>query len=647
MIIRKLILTVVVCSFGFLARTSADEPQLIPRDVLFGNPERASPQLSPDGKLLAYLAPDEKNVLQVFVRSVGKQDDHKVTNDPKRGIRLYFWAYDGKHLLYLQDTAGDENFHLHAIDITTADLADRDLTPHPGVRVQGIDLDHHFPDEILLGMNLKNKTKFDMYRLNLKTGQADLDTENPGTVLGWVSDSDFKIRAATRSTPDGGFDLLVREAPGKEWKAIRHWTNEEQGAALGFSADNKALYVEGNHNANTARLLSLDLATDKETVLAEDPQYDVGNVMIHTTRHNVQAVAFNRDLVEWKVLDESIAEDFKFLGKLHRGEFGVVSRDLADKTWLVTYTVDDGPAVTYVYDRDNHKAEVLFTNMPKLEKYTLARMKPISYKSRDGLTIHGYLTTPVGRDPKNLPAVLLVHGGPWGRDSWGFNSLAQWLANRGYAVLEVNFRGSAGYGKDFLNAGNREWAGKMHDDLLDGVDWLVREGIADAKKIAIMGGSYGGYATLVGVTFSPDTFCAGVDIVGPSNLITLLNSIPPYWAPLRAMFVKRVGDPAKEEEFLKSRSPLFKVDQIKVPLLIGQGKNDPRVKQAESDQIVAAMRKSGKEVVYVVYQDEGHGFQRPENRMHFFAITEQFLAKHLGGRSAPVGEIKGHSGQMK
>jgi len=643
--VYKLVSALLVVSFVGLA--SAEEPTLIPREVLFGNPERASPEVSPDGKLLAYLAPDDKNVLQVFVRSLGKKDDRKVTNDPKRGIRQYFWAFDGKHLLYLQDTAGDENFHLHAIDITSADLADRDLTPHKGVRVQGVDLDHRFPDEVLLGMNLKNKAKFDMYRLNLKTGKAELDTENPGTVLNWVADADFKVRAGTRSTPDGGFDLLVREAPGKEWKTVRHWTNEEEGSAAAFSEDGRTLYLIANHNANALRLLALDLASDKETVLAEDPHYDVSNVMIHPTRRNVQAVAFNRDMVEWKVLDKSIADDFEVLSKLHGGEFDVVSRDLADKTWLVTYKVDNGPAVTYVYDRDSKKAEVLFTNMPKLEKYTLAPMKPISFKSRDGLTIHGYLTTPVGKEAKNLPAVLLVHGGPWGRDSWGFNGLPQWLANRGYAVLQVNFRGSAGYGKDFLNAGNREWAGKMHNDLLDAVDWMVKEGIADAKKITIMGGSYGGYATLVGVTYTPDVFCAGVDIVGPSNLVSLLKTIPPYWAPMRALFAKRVGDLTKEEEFLKSRSPLFKVDQIKAPLLIGQGKNDPRVKQAESDQIADAMRKAGKEVVYVVYKDEGHGFARPENRLHFFAITEEFLAKHLGGRCEPVGEIKGHSGEMK
>jgi dipeptidyl aminopeptidase/acylaminoacyl peptidase len=347
------------------------------------------------------------------------------------------------------------------------------------------------------------------------------------------------------------------------------------------------------------------------------------------------------------VLDKSIADDFAALAKVRKGQFSVTNRDDADKTWLVAYTTDDGPVYYYVYNRDNKKAEFLFTHQPKLEKLELASMKPISYKSRDGLTIHGYLTTPVGVEAKNLPTVLLVHGGPWGRDSWGFNSTAQWLANRGYAVLQVNFRGSTGYGKKFLNAGNKEWAGKMHDDLIDAVNWIVKKGVADPKKIAIMGGSYGGYATLVGLTFTPEVFACGVDIVGPSNIVSLLKTIPPYWAPMKAMFAKRVGDIEKDEEFLKSRSPLFFVDKIQRPLLIGQGANDPRVKQAESDQIVAALRKAEKPVDYIIYTDEGHGFARPENRLHFNAHVEAFLARHLGGRAEKVGEIKGHSGVVK
>jgi dipeptidyl aminopeptidase/acylaminoacyl peptidase len=347
------------------------------------------------------------------------------------------------------------------------------------------------------------------------------------------------------------------------------------------------------------------------------------------------------------VLDRSIAEDFAAIAKVRRGEFSVVDRDLADRSWLVEYNTDDGPIYYYTYDRASKKSQLLFSSRPQLENLSLAQMQPISYQSRDRLTIHGYLTTPVGIPAKNLPTVLLVHGGPWARDTWGYDSMVQWLANRGYAVLQVNFRGSSGYGKKFLNAGNREWAGKMHDDLIDGVNWIVKQGIADPKKVAIVGGSYGGYATLVGLTFTPNVFAAGVDIVGPSNLITLIESIPPYWTPMMAMFRYRVGDPEKDAEFLKSRSPLFFADRIKAPLLIGQGANDPRVKQAESEQIVAAMRKANKPVEYILYTDEGHSFARPENRLHFFAKTEEFLGKYLGGRVEPMGNIPGNSAVIK
>ncbi len=628
------------------AAVSAKPPDLIPREVLFGNPERSTPRLSPDGKMLAYLAPSDGNATQVFVRTIGKNDDRQMTHDKKRGIRIYFWAFDGEHLLYLQDTDGDENHHVYSVSLKTKLV--RDLTPFQGIRAAGVHAAPEHPHEILVGLNIKNRAKFDVYRIHLNSGALELDTENPGTVMDWVPDADFKIRAALATTPqDGGTDLLVREAVDQKWKKLRHWSFEESGSPVGFSKDGKTLYLEGNHDANTSRLLALDLATGKEKVLAEDETYDVGGVLVHPTRHTIQAVSFNRDKVEWKLLDKDIAEDFKALAQVRSGQFSVSSRDLADKTWLVAYTTDDAPTTYYTYDRESRQAKRLFSIQPKLEGLSLAPMKPISFQSRDGLTIHGYLTTPVGVEPRNLPMVLLVHGGPWGRDTWGFNSEAQWLANRGYAVLQVNFRGSAGYGKKFLNAGNREWAGKMHDDLLDAVEWAKHQGVADPKKIAIMGGSYGGYATLVGLTFTPDIFACGVDIVGPSNIVSLLKTIPPYWGPMKAMFAKRVGDIKKEEEFLKSRSPLFRVDKIKAPLLIGQGANDPRVNQAESDQIAKALRKAGKSVEYVVYTDEGHGFARPENRLHFFALAEKFLAKHLGGRYEPAGDIKGHSGVIQ
>jgi dipeptidyl aminopeptidase/acylaminoacyl peptidase len=642
---RALILCALVALTAVPAK--AELPPLIPRDVLFGNPDKASPQISPDGKFLAYLAPDDKDVLQVWVRTLGKTDDKKITSDEKRGIRQYYWAYDGKHLLYLQDTGGDENYRLFATDLATGKT--RDLTPFPGVRAQGVYRDEKHPDEILVGLNKRNKAAFDVHRITISTGAERLDTENPGMVLSWTTDKDFVVRAATAvSVKDGGYDLMVREKPGAEWKTVKHWTNEEDGTAVGFGPDANTLYVIGNDNSNTERLTKLDLATGKEEVLAEDKDYDVGPTLMDARKRIPLAASFTRARTEWKPLDDSVKADFEALAKVRRGDFSVVSSTLDEpKKWVVAYNADDGPVAYYLYDRATKKAEFLFVNNSKLEKAKLARMEPIEYKAKDGLTIHGYLTKPVGVEAKNLPAVLLVHGGPWARDTWGYDPLAQFLANRGYAVLQVNFRGSTGYGKSFLNAGNKEWAGKMHQDLIDGVDWLVKQGVADPKKVAIAGGSYGGYATLVGLTFTPDVFACGVDIVGPSNIVTLLKTVPPYWAPAKALFAKRVGDLEKEEEFLKERSPLYKVNYITKPLLIGQGANDPRVKVAESDQIVKAMRDNGKPVEYVLYPDEGHGFARPENRLHFFAISEQFLAKHLGGRAEPVGEIKGHSGQIK
>lgn len=617
-------------------------PPLIPREILFGNPERTRPSLSPDGKYLAYLASDQNNVLQVWLRTVGQQDDRQLTADKKRGIRIYFWTYDGEQLIYLQDADGDENWHLYSANIKSNIV--RDLTPFQGIRAEAIALDPNFPDQMLVGLNLQDRRKHDIYRINLKNGAVEFDTENPGNVVSWTADAQLQERAAIATTPDGGYDLLFREAINKSWEILRHWGPDDQGYAVDFSADGQTLYIVGSHDANAQRLIALNLVTRQETVIAEDSQYDVGGILIHPIQRVIQAVSFYRDKQEWQVVDQSIAADFEAIAQVRAGEFGVISRDLADTTWLVAYTTDNGPVYYYTYERESKTSTLLFSNQPKLEELPLASMQPISYQARDGLTIHGYLTTPVGIPAKNLPTVLLVHGGPWARDTWGYNPLVQWLANRGYAVLQVNFRGSTGYGKDFLSAANREWAAKMHDDLIDAVNWLVQQGIANPKKVAIMGGSYGGYATLVGLTFTPDVFAAGVDIVGPSNLITLMQSIPPYWAPMKAMFSHRLGDLETEEDFLKSRSPLFFVDRIEKPLLIGQGANDPRVKQAESEQIVEAMQQANKPVEYILYPDEGHGFARPENRLHFFAKAEEFLAKYLGGQSEPVGNIQGHSG---
>ena len=605
--------------------------ELIPRKVLLGNPVKTSPQISPDGTRMAYLAP-VNDVLNVWVGTIGSEDYAPVTKDTDRGIRFYFWAKDNKHILYIQDVGGNENWRLFATNLKTQET--RDLTPFEGVQTQVIDLDKHFPNELLIGMNKDNPRVHDVYHLDLTSGELTQVARNPGNVAGWVTDTNFKVRAALAMTPDGGRALLLRDDEQSDWRTILTWNPDdaENSFPVSFTQDGQSMYLVDARNSNTGRLVKMDLATGETNVIAEDAQYDVSNVLVDPDNYTIQAVAFNRDRVEWIVLDESIKLDFDTIREISRGNFAVTSRDNADRTWIISFSRDEGPVAFYAYDRQTRKATFLFDNQPDLNKYTLATMEPISFTSRDGLTIHGYLTLPPKTEGKNLPLVLNVHGGPQARDNWGYNPEAQWLANRGYASLQVNYRGSTGYGKEFLSAGDREWGGKMHDDLVDAVQWAIKQGIADPQKVAIYGGSYGGYAALVGATFTPDLFCCAVDIVGPSNLITLLRSVPPYWSALLVSLYRRVGNPDTDEEFLKSRSPLFKVDQIKIPMLIAQGANDPRVKQAESEQIVEAMKKRDIDYEYMLFPDEGHGFAKPENRLKFYAAAEKFLAKHLGGR---------------
>ena len=631
MLIRKplWILTALVLATAVLAQNKPTTP-LIPRNVLFGNPERADPQISPDGTQLGYLAPVD-GVLNVWIRTLGKSDDRAVTADKKRGIRNFTWQYDNQHVLYTQDVGGDENWRLYETDIASRQT--RDLTPFNKVRVDIVAYEWKKPDEILVQMNQRNPELFDVHRINLKTGKILLDTQNPGDVQSWQADNDLQVRAAQVQMPDGGTIVRVRDSANAPWRELIKWGPDETfGSTNGFTPDNNALWVTTSLDVNAARLLEIDVATGKQKVVVEDPQFDVNGTINNPKTNALEAVSFIKQRTEYSFLDPSVKDDFAELSKVRPGDIDGLSQSLDDSKWIVTYVADNAPVYWYLYDRPSKKATLLFSNRPQLEKYTLSAMKPIEFAARDGMTLYGYLTTPAGMDAKNLPMVLFVHGGPWGRDQWGYDSYAQWLSNRGYAVLQINFRGSTGYGKKYVNAGDRQWAGSMHTDLLDGKDWAVKQGVADAKKVCIMGGSYGGYATLAGVAFSPDAFACGVDIVGPSNLNTLLKTIPPYWSTILATFHKRMGD---SEDILKAQSPLFKADQIKVPLLIGQGANDPRVNKAESDQIVAAMRKNNKPVEYYVFPDEGHGFARPTNNMAFNAAAEEFLAKYLGGRYEP------------
>jgi dipeptidyl aminopeptidase/acylaminoacyl peptidase len=626
----------------------AQPPALIPRAILFGNPEKALPAISPDGSLLAYLSPDQ-GVLNVWVRTLGQQDDYVITSDRKRGIGSFYWRQDSAHILYRQDQNGDENWHLYQTNLKTRET--RDLTPFKNVRTDVISFDPRFPDQMLVQMNKRDPAVFDAYRLDLKSGKAELDTQNPGDVDGWGADNKQQIRAMQGELPDGSAEVRVRDDVRSPWRILVKLGADDSASTqiYGFSPDNLNLWLVSSAGANAARLIEVNLATAKQNVLAADEQYDVETALIDPRKHTLEAVRFVRARSEWTLIDQTLKPDFDALSKVRDGDFDILSRDFADKTWIVAYLVDNGPVFYYAYNRRTRRAQLLFSSRPALEKYTLARMQPVSFQARDGMTIYGYLTLPLGVEPKGLPMVLFVHGGPWARDTWGLNRYVQWLANRGYAVMQVNYRGSTGYGKKYLLAAIHEWAGKMHDDLIDGVNWAVRQGYVDPKRVGIMGASYGGYATLVGLTFTPEVFACGVDIVGPSNLVTLIKTVPPYWQTYMGFFHRHIGNPddPKDAEDMKARSPLYKVDRIKAPLLIGQGGNDPRVNQAESEQIVAAMRKVNKPVEYILYTDEGHGFVRPENNLHFNAKAEEFLAKYLGGRFEPAGEIKGHSGVMK
>jgi dipeptidyl aminopeptidase/acylaminoacyl peptidase len=600
---------------------------------LFGNPDKIRPQISPDGAMLAYIAPSD-GMLSVWVRTIGKTDDRVIARDPARPIMQMFWQGDSRHVLYLQDHAGNENHHLFAASVDGNEP--RELTPGANVKVEVVALDHRFPNDVLITSNERDESVFDVYQLDLATGYARLAAKNPGDVGGWVADNAFVVRAAIVMAADGSSSIRVRDDAAANWRTLDTFTFEDGTPnPVAFSADNRSLFVLSAKDANAARLVRYDCASGVSSAVFEDVAYDVEDVYIDPANHQLVAAAVLRARVEWVVLDASYTADFAAMSALHRGDLQINGASADGNTLVVAFSVDDGPVPYFVYDRRSKSGTLLFYNRPALRDFTLAQMKPIALRARDGLDLHGYLTLPAGVNPKGLPAVMYVHGGPWHRDRWGFDPMVQWLANRGYAVLQINFRSSTGYGKAFLNAGNREWAGAMRTDLLDARDWMVAQGFADPARFAIMGGSYGGYAVLTALAFTPDAFTCGVDIVGPSNLNTLLASIPPYWSTMRALFTQRMGD---DVDFLTAQSPFYRAAHIRAPLLIAQGANDPRVKQQESDQIVAEMRKNNIPVTYVLFDDEGHGFANPVNSKRFTAAAEAFLGGHLGGRVQPPGD---------
>ncbi|WP_448229956.1 S9 family peptidase [Pseudoxanthomonas mexicana] len=620
--------------------------ELIARDALFGNPERANVQISPDGKYLSWVAAVD-GVLNVWIAPADNPSQARaVTQDTARGIRSYFWSYQPDTLLYLRDSGGDEDFHLYAVDLKTGQA--KDLTPFPKTTAQVAGVSPKHPGTILVGMNDRDAQWHDIYKVDLASGNRTLLEKNDAQIAGYIADADYTLKYAQRSRPDGGADVLRRGANGA-WEKFDDIPFEDvlTTSPGGLTLDGKTLYFTDSRGRNTAALFAIDVTSGTRTLVLEDARADVGGTLADPATGKVQAVSVDYLRDEWKVVDPAIRADLEKLEAIGPGDVSVNTRTLDDKTWIVAYSAAEAPLVYYRYDRGTGTLTKLFSARPKLEGKPLVPQWPVEIASRDNKTLVSYLTLPRSADANSdgkaetpVPLVLLVHGGPWARDSYGYGSYNQWLANRGYAVLSVNFRGSTGFGKDFTNAGNGEWAGKMHDDLIDAVQWAVKQGVTTQDQVAIMGGSYGGYATLTGLTFTPDAFACGVDIVGPSNLNTLLSTVPPYWASFFEQLAKRMGDPRTDagKKWLTERSPLTRADQIKKPLLIGQGANDPRVKQAESDQIVKAMQAKNIPVTYVLFPDEGHGFARPENNKAFNAVTEGFLAQCLGGRAEPIGK---------
>lgn len=638
------ILIISVGIFMFQKQTITDNNQIIPRKVLFGNPDKARVSLTHDGKYILYIAPKD-GVLNIWL---APSDDiskaEAITHDKGRGIWSYAKAYNNKNILYNQDFNGDENDRIYSYNIETKES--KLLTPEKGVKAGIAGASHKKPNEILIYLNERNPEYFDIYKLNLDTLEKELIYKND-RFTDCVVDENLNLRFGSLLDKDGAVEYYeLRDGEPKLYTKIS-MEDSFNTSILGFDASGEILYMLEGRNRNTSALKAITLATGSEEILAEDAKADIGLFTVHPTKQTPQAVSIDYDRVSYKILDKDIEDDIKYLQSLDRGDLIINSRTLDDKIWIVAYMADNASVKYYKYDRANKKAKFLFTNRKELEQYNLAKMIPVIIKSRDGLDLVSYITFPndIKLDENNIPdkkvpLIINVHGGPWVRDSWGYNPEHQWLANRGYAVLSINYRGSTGFGKDFLNAGNLEYAGKMHTDLIDGVNWAIKNNIVDSDKVCIMGGSYGGYATLVGLTMTPDIFACGVDVVGMSNLLTHVQSKAPYMTPLLSIYKTRIGswDTEEEKEFLRQKSPINFVDNIKKPLFIAQGAHDVRVVQAESEQIVNSMKAKSIPVVYALYKDEGHGFAKPGNRISYYALAEQFLAKILKGRAEHIGD---------
>ncbi len=649
------------------AAVEAELPPLIPREVLFGNPERTDPQISPDGAQLSWLGPDKQGVLNVWVNDANGANPRLVTNERHSPVRWYFWAPDGKHILYLHDNNGDEIDHLFSVDLTTDNV--RDLTPFRGVRAQNVLTDAQHPKSILVALNLRDRTAFDVYRIDLETGGVLLEATNPGDVLTWTADNNFVVRAATAFNGTTGQTIIrVRDAVDKPWRDLVVMPFERtllegqlvNGSLIaGFAADGKSLLVVSALHSDKARLVRVDSHDGHEIeVVAEDPEADVAfaspsrlgaipNVIFDPATNAVQAVAFDYLTPHWVFRDARLQSDFEKINRQAPGFIDLLSRDQADKNWILALRRSDTPPTFYRFERGTGKLARLYAENEILAKYRLAPKKPLLIKNRHGLKMPSYLTIPPGVASKKLPLVLLIHGGPWDRDDDSYDPEVQFLANRGYAVLQANYRGSTGFGLAYLNAGTKQLGLGTEEDLFDAAQWAIDQSIADPHHIAAMGGSMGGYGTLRALELKPELFACGVDAFGPGDLAISFRSFPTYWSNIANRWRRRAGDADHDQAWNHKISPLYHVDQIRAPLLIGQGENDPRVTIANTDALVAALRKAKRQITYIVYPDEGHGFARPENQRDFYGRIEEFLAKHLGGRAQPWKKVRGTTGEVR
>ena len=614
--------------YGFELRDLEHPAPLIPMEDFFRNPTMSGFQISPDGTKLSFMQPWEDR-MNVHVREIGSDEITRVTHSTERDIAGYFWVGDDR-LVYINDQGGDENWKIYAVNADNTD--DKVLTPFDEVQARFVDDLEDDSDHVLVSLNRRDPRIHDVFRLDVNTGDLELVAENPGNISGWMTDHDGRLRIAT--TTDGvNESILYRETEDDSFQVIVTTDFRETLSPLFFTFDNKGLYVASNRGRDKTAIFEFDLPTATEgNLIFEHPDVDVFGLMYSKKRKVLTGVRYTEAKTSYVFFDEDRKDLQKELEKRLADVEVRVSDFSKDETKVLVRTFTDKTRGKYFfYDRTADKFLELADISPWLNEEYMSSMEPIEYTSRDGLTIHGYLTLPVGKRAKDLSVVINPHGGPWSRNYWGFNSEAQFLANRGYAVLQMNFRGSTGYGREFWESSFKEWGKAMQNDITDGVQWLIDDGIADPDRIAIYGGSYGGYATLAGVTFTPDLYACGVDYVGPSNIFTLLESFPPYWELYREMFFEMIGDPVDDKEMLEAVSPLFHVDNIKVPLLVAQGANDPRVKQAEADQIVAALEENGIEYEYLLKEDEGHGFRNEENRFDFYRTMEKFLEKHIGG----------------